>query len=865
MSSRYDDLLAGLDGRKPSQPRPSSYDDLLDQLDEKPGVLRRFGRAVKHMVTHPIETAEGFVEGPERAKDALLAPRSDADVQKRIAELEAEIPRRRAASQATIKSMGLEKVGKAPPGIDRDAEALAGLEAEHAALTEDLHGKAPSVGRRAVSVAQLGTLALPFLRAPVAGAGIAAKALRVAKALEAPAAGAVWMPDDPAVGAMLGGTIPAVGKVAEVALGARTPRAAAAPPEGVPLGPARHDPRVVRLDEGSEPARRMGAAPGQKPFEPTEARLARGHVALLNTLETIRRETAPRLERESALLQALGDTFVKPREPAFPAASDVGETFSMQGVRDAPTASSGHEPIRKLGGRRREGATEPTPNTYDAIIQPYRDILENAKMLEPEAPREPALPTSPERLGATEGTVTTTGMENAPVASSRGPVLGKGTRLTQGEIDLRERLRPEDGPEAPRPTPIRAAAEPAVEPPTLKPVEEVPTTGPTAATKRGKGQPLFESHRTDSGRLRPVGSVTDDGLIRSLIDYGDKINDATARAQYANVDAESGGVFKRTVADTRGGGPSRQAKALQNLQDYERIRGNIYEELNRRGYTDEQIHDRWGKLVQLEESLARDAEANAPPRAFEEQTGPASDPTDFAFGANVEPTSPPAAPAAAAPRAPVGEQSGMFASSSAGGGTKPQVVREPASELTMNWKFFGGRDSPISRTLESRMEEAVTRERLLSAKGQESLPAQTARSEAFARKLREHFGDIDLTNVDGAEIGGMYRVLSENTAALESASRALESGKLTLEEAAQANRIITAASEQSGKLLQGIVRGKADIARSLGYQRELVHMSNAPEVHLVAAQRLAGDVPLSDKVMLEIRRLSKIAQEACGY
>lgn len=126
-------------------------------------------------------------------------------------------------------------------------------------------------------------------------------------------------------------------------------------------------------------------------------------------------------------------------------------------------------------------------------------------------------------------------------------------------------------------------------PPAGVPTEGTAVAGPAIPLPRSTGP----SSRTPSGQRRPVEKVSDTGLVDELLDLEPKMEDAAGRAQY-----------KRTIDEgfhmTNDGGPvfladrsvsrvSQQAKALQNLDDYYRIHGEVTEELKRRGWTDDQI------------------------------------------------------------------------------------------------------------------------------------------------------------------------------------------------------------------------------------------------------------------------------------
>lgn len=109
------------------------------------------------------------------------------------------------------------------------------------------------------------------------------------------------------------------------------------------------------------------------------------------------------------------------------------------------------------------------------------------------------------------------------------------------------------------------------------------------------GETRFATARTPAGSRRPVAKVATDALLDEYLEIMDKMQDASQRSQYRRADSDGASdtfFSKVTVADRQGGGPSKQAKALKNLDDYERIQGELDTELRRRGLSDEDIGDR---------------------------------------------------------------------------------------------------------------------------------------------------------------------------------------------------------------------------------------------------------------------------------
>lgn len=112
--------------------------------------------------------------------------------------------------------------------------------------------------------------------------------------------------------------------------------------------------------------------------------------------------------------------------------------------------------------------------------------------------------------------------------------------------------------------------------------------GPAIPLGAGRGA------RTGAGRRRPVDRVSTDGLVDELLDLEAKRLDAEYRAQYAwrqdeNLHSTEDGRAVASADYRGGGGASRQAKAMQNLDDYNRIDTEIRDELRRRGHDDDAI------------------------------------------------------------------------------------------------------------------------------------------------------------------------------------------------------------------------------------------------------------------------------------
>jgi hypothetical protein len=119
-----------------------------------------------------------------------------------------------------------------------------------------------------------------------------------------------------------------------------------------------------------------------------------------------------------------------------------------------------------------------------------------------------------------------------------------------------------------------------------------PATTDAVTTGPAKHYP-YDSVRRPNGDARPVSDlpkVSDDGLFRELSDLMDKQSEGQRRAQYRST-FDDDMQLQRTVATRKGGGPSEQAKALRNLDDWQNRQDAIETELRRRGHTDDSIAD----------------------------------------------------------------------------------------------------------------------------------------------------------------------------------------------------------------------------------------------------------------------------------
>jgi hypothetical protein len=192
----------------------------------------------------------------------------------------------------------------------------------------------------------------------------------------------------------------------------------------------------------------------------------------------------------------------------------------------------------------------------------------------------------------------------------------------------------------------------------------------------------------------------------------------------------------------------------------------------------------------------------------------------------------------------------------------PSPVNAPHEYL--NYAKFG-----LDQTTEARLRSTVDQLRKTGdvEKGYKSFAEQQAEADAFAKQLVQNPLDIDrakLSKLSGAEIVGLRTVAGENMKMMEGLSKAIESGELNVAELAEAQRMIDQTAASVNEVLGSVVRETAQSARDLGFLRQVAKLSTDPDVWVVRAKKIMGDKPLSDALMIEIRKLAREAAEACA-
>lgn len=188
-----------------------------------------------------------------------------------------------------------------------------------------------------------------------------------------------------------------------------------------------------------------------------------------------------------------------------------------------------------------------------------------------------------------------------------------GTGVTADELLSRFNLR------ISRPGTEGAPQLPAVDVDRLRRAHEA--TRAAALERAGKvleeGEERFMAPRAPGGARRPVERVSTKGLLAELLDLEEKRADAESRSVYELREDENmhtSGI-PQMAATRKGvakGGPSRQAKALTNLDDYKRITDQVYGELQRRGLDERGIVDAVEDLrAELDERAAQAGDYDA--------------------------------------------------------------------------------------------------------------------------------------------------------------------------------------------------------------------------------------------------------------
>ncbi|HEY9225834.1 MAG TPA: hypothetical protein VIP11_04255, partial [Gemmatimonadaceae bacterium] len=379
-------------------------------------------------------------------------------------------------------------------------------------------------------------------------------------------------------------------------------------------------------------------------------------------------------------------------------------------------------------------------------------------------------------------------------------------------------------------------------------IEEVQSTLENTVTRSARRSTidLTDEPRYENGSRRPLHTITVKGLIRELLDLEEKRVDAGHRSQYAWASDENNYYMDDNryfpVATRQGGkGVSTQAKAFQNLDDYARIETEVMRELEKaRGLPPDVIHD----LL----TRAREAEL--------ERKGLASDAreldTSFDFGPGMADEirrNPPdispenAATIAEFPLLPTGE-------------------RVPSRGSALNPNTWD--QSP---TIQSQLEPGVA--------GVEKIRVRTAEGMARVRQMTHatlvEMG-MDPTTMDlrkvgrlsGEEIVAFKQAATHAMDQIAAISKRLEEAGLSPAEHGTLADQLEKTIEARDAILERVVHATSQKGRDLGFLRQIANRTLDPDVWVVQARRIAGDAPLSDATIAEIRRLARETAEACS-
>ena len=202
----------------------------------------------------------------------------------------------------------------------------------------------------------------------------------------------------------------------------------------------------------------------------------------------------------------------------------------------------------------------------------------------------------------------------------------------------------------------------------------------------------------------------------------------------------------------------------------------------------------------------------------------------------------------------------------------------PAASSSLNWRTWFDQQQPGAQSLEQRLRQHVDAQQptLTAAKGYQSLAAADEEAIALARELMDDPLSLDRQKIrqlahEGAARGNagipilaIKRVVTENTGVMEAASRVLADANASAADVASAQAVFDQASRSTDAALAGIVSEQARLGRGLGTLRLTAKLTADPDYWLVQAKKLAGDAPLSDDLVLSIRRLAREVADTCG-
>jgi hypothetical protein len=185
----------------------------------------------------------------------------------------------------------------------------------------------------------------------------------------------------------------------------------------------------------------------------------------------------------------------------------------------------------------------------------------------------------------------------------------------------------------------------------------------------------------------------------------------------------------------------------------------------------------------------------------------------------------------------------------------------------INWRTWDATSGSALARIQDRAATLKASGAFDEARQPVTFAAQRAKADAVAKELLDNPLAIDrmkLEKLDASEVLALKEVVQQQSAIVESASRAIASGELRGADLDAAYRVVDEATRATDEALGLIVRESARMGRELGGLRQLAKQSLDPDVLMVHAKRLAGDTPLSDSYMLELRKLAREAAAACA-
>lgn len=263
--------------------------------------------------------------------------------------------------------------------------------------------------------------------------------------------------------------------------------------------------------------------------------------------------------------------------------------------------------------------------------------------------------------------------------------------------------------------------------------------------------------RTNGGARRPVARVRTEALLDELADYDAKRVDAQQRAQYAWVDDSDNLHYTGTVvpsADRGADGVSRQAKALTNLEDYQRITDDILGELQARGLDENTVWEQVARRLEARDGGRRATESarNASLRArLDTEAVGAADPV---ARAEIEARTGPE------PDYQVGDGEGFDLFSVGSSGAARRALSDHPVASTVTGAAVGASTDEDNRLRGAALGAAAGYAAHRVARGDAALGLTTKRLEEGAEELRQpRLSALHNTSVDGLraadKLGGL--------------------------------------------------------------------------------------------------------------